>query len=179
MPTSPHPNSKRLSRDLWPSLPISPTLLHSETAKSYIKFRNSNLLSQIQVKKLADIRWDSVWSYWPKQTCLGRWRICTEPTESSHYLVIIYLSNSFWLLAFYGHQKVNPALILFHSTGLQSTYSMLTLSISCQHTDDVLFEKWSKSYNTFLLTHASKKEIKIHEWKQIISDMCMCAYIHI
>jgi len=66
---------------------------------------------------------------------------------------------------------VNPALILSHSAGLQSTFSMLSHSTNCQHTDDALFDEQSASpYNTFLLTHASQKEAKIHRQKPITSD---------
>lgn len=43
---------------------------------------------------------DIVRGYQPEQPCLGsQYRACTESMESSPYLIVTYLSNSFWLLA--------------------------------------------------------------------------------
>lgn len=66
---------------------------------------------------------------------------------------------------------MTPALVLSHSTGPQATFSMLAHPRSCQHTADALFDKQSEfPYNTFLFTHASQKEIKMHRQKPITSD---------
>lgn len=85
---------------------------------------------------------------------------------------------STWLLRIWAthfgcwHKEVTRRWILLPSSPtLQSTFSMLSHSTNCQHTDDALFDEPSESpYNTFLLTHASQKEIKIQRQKPITAD---------